>query len=324
MNKKAYLLVNFGGPRERGEIEEFLIELLTDQEVIRTPFPAWFHRLLFKRIAKKRSEKVAQDYDLIGGCSPIFKDTEELAKKVAEKLGQEVITFHRYLPKTHKAFIEKIQTLNAEEIVVVPLFPQFSYATTGSIALWFTQQLPPSTTKKMHWFRDYGSHPPYIEVMQNTLRDFLHQHQLQEENICLLFSAHGLPQEFIDTGDSYQKECESSFKAIRKDFPNAVSLISYQSQFGKKPWILPYTSTVCNAIESHTQGRKQVVIIPLSFTSDHIETLYEVEHTYMTVIREKGLEAHRCPALNLREDWIQVVADLFQHQRLEKTSLLLR
>lgn len=312
MRKKAYLLVNFGGPRERNEIEEFLIELLTDQEVIRTPFPAWIHRWLFTRIAKKRSKKVVEDYDLIGGSSPIFKDTEELARRVSLQLGAEVITFHRYLPKTHVAFVDKMQSLKeVDQIVVVPLFPQFSYATTGSISLWFFKQLPSSITKKMCWVRAYATHPAYIDAMQKTVRDFLKSNCLQESGVCLLFSAHGLPQQFIKTGDPYQKECESSFNAIKSYFPDAHSLISYQSQFGKQPWIQPYTSAVCQEIERHTEGRKQVVIIPLSFTSDHIETLYEVEYTYLVPIREAGLQAYRCPALNLREDWVDVVADLF-------------
>ncbi len=324
-NSTAYLLVNFGGPRDISEIEEFLISLLTDQEVIRTPFPAFIHRFLFTRVAKKRSKKIAPDYLAIGGKSPIFEDTEAIAKNVGQILETEVITFHRYLPKTHAAFIEKMESLqDVEQIRVVPMFPQFSFATTGSIALWLKQHLTSKTLDKLQWVKSYAGNPSYIAAMENCLRIFLREKGLKEEETVLLFSAHGLPQDFISTGDIYEEECRLSFEKLRSCFPEALPRLSYQSQFGKKEWIRPYTTEVCEQICDWSQGRKNVVVVPLSFTSDHIETLYEIEELYVGRIREKGLNAFRCPALNLGSDWMETLAGLFKEHAVVNNQMLVR
>lgn len=325
MGKTAYLLVNFGGPRDLNEVEEFLIELLTDQEVIRTPFPAFLHRLLFTRVAKKRTHKVAPDYAAIGGRSPIFEDTQAIAEHVGKILNEEIVTFHRYLPKTHAEFIEKIKNLNdVEEIRVLPLFPQFSYATTGSIALWFSEHLPASIVNKMNWTKSYASHPSYLEVSEACIRDFFNEKNLKEEDCVLLFSAHGLPQSYICTGDVYQRECRLTFEHLKSRFPKALPRLSYQSQFGKEEWIRPYTNEVCKDIAAWADGRKHVVVVPLSFTSDHIETLYEIEELYLPVIRESGIAAYRCPALNRRTDWLQAVASILKEKEGLANQMLLR
>lgn len=321
----AYLLVNFGGPRSLNEVESFLIELLCDQEVIRTPFPSWLHRWFFSRVARKRAVKVADDYELIGGKSPIFEDTETIARAVGERLSAPVFTFHRYLPETHADFLRTIEQLAPYDCIrIIPLFPQFSYATTGSIALWFKRYVPTPLLTKMTWLKSYYSHPRYIANMSSVLGSFLRAQGIEEEEVCLLFSAHGLPQQFIDKGDPYEKQCRDSFTLISKEFPKAVSVLSYQSQFGKDPWIQPYTSEVSAQIGNYAQGRTKIVLIPLSFTSDHVETLFEVEYTYVKAIREQGFAAYRCPALNLREDWLDTLADLFRQEPMLPIDCLLR
>lgn len=325
MTKTAYLLVNFGGPRNLGEIEEFLISLLTDQEVVRTPFPAFFHRWLFTRVAKKRTGKIAPDYAQIGGKSPIYEDTEAVAKNVSQILGEEVITFHRYLPKTHPGFIQKMEALShVREIRIFPMFPQFSYATTGSIARWFKDHLSTKTLGKMQWVKSYPMQGSYIGAMEQCLRECLESNGLKEEETFLLFSAHGLPERFIATGDTYQRECCLSYEEISARFPKASSLISYQSQFGKEKWIEPYTAEVCEKIADLAQGKKNVVVVPLSFTSDHIETLYEIEELYLGAIRKNGLSAIRCPALNRRGDWIAAIAEIFKSKEMHNNQMLLR
>lgn len=323
MDKIAYLLVNFGGPRDLNEVEEFLTALLTDQEVIRTPFPAFLHRILFTRVAKKRAVKILPDYEKIGGRSPIFADTEALAKSIGEQLGTEVATFHRYLPKTHPLFIEKMRQFEeVSEIRVFPLFPQFSYATTGSIALWFARHLPKSIVNKLSWVKSYASDPSFIDPFEACIREFLTQKELKEEETALLFSAHGLPKKFIATGDIYESQCNESYNLLKERFPKALSILCYQSQFGKQEWIRPSTADVCKEIGGN--GRKNAVVIPLSFTSDHIETLFEIEEQYLPLIRNSGLQAYRCPALNLRNDWIEGMAKMFKEAKSQSNPLLLR
>lgn len=313
--KKAYVLVNFGGPRALEEVEEFLICLFQDQEVLRTPFPGWIHRLLFTRLAKKRAKVVIHDYAQIGGKSPIYEDTEAIAQHLNVALRETVLTFHRYLPATHSQFIEKFHQLPLNtEIRVFPLFAQFSYATTGSIAAWFVTHIKKSFLHKMAWIKSYSVHRAYLTAFERCIREFLHDKHLHEEKTILLFSAHGLPQKFIRTGDIYQQECELTFQHLASCFPKARSHICYQSQFGKEEWIRPYTSDLCRTIDEWGRGLENVVIVPLSFTSDHIETLFEIEQQYIPPIVERGFRAFRCPALNQRPEWLQAIAHILQEE----------
>lgn len=316
MTHSTLLLVNFGGPRSQEEISPFLQELLCDTDVIRNKLPLRLHRFLFRQIARKRAKKIAHDYALIGGGSPIFFDTEFLKEELAKSLNTKVISFHRYLPSTHKESIEEIENSSASEIKVLPLFPQFTFATSGSIARFFSENLSQSTQKKLRWIPSYGNHPTFISLFQEKIRTFLQNQNLKEEEVFLLFSAHGLPQAFIDTGDSYQKECEESFRLILEGFPKSPGKLSFQSKFGRAAWIEPYTEVIANNITQWSQGRKHIVFIPLSFTSDHIETLFEIEELYLPLVRKQNIEAYRCPAFNRDANWIQTLTLLSQDKTI--------
>lgn len=320
----AYVIANFGGPRTLNEIEPFLRALLTDKDVIRTRFPQPIHNLLFGRIAKKRAVSIREDYEKIGGGSPIWSDTECVAEELRKKLPGEILTFHRYLPATHAAFIEAINKLNADEICIFPMFPQFTYATTGSIARFFDLTLNAATLRKLRWVKSYPCHPAYLESFRRTIDEFLKIQGLSEEEIFFLFSAHGLPQSFIDSGDLYAYECRSTFNALMQSFPAAKGLLCFQSKFGPGEWLRPYTSEVCEQLNSFTEGRKQCVFVPLSFTSDHIETLFEVEDLYMPVVKQQGLSPYRVPALNRRADWIAAIVQILADFTPCTTSMLVR
>ncbi len=307
----SYLIVNFGGPRDLDEVYPFLKTLLCDRDVVRTWFPTFIHNYLFNKIAYKRSLKVQKEYALIGGKSPIYFDTETIADLLSEKLNSKVLTFHRYLPKTHKNSLAYIENSPASEIRVLPLFPQFTYATTGSIARFFSRNLSSKTRKKLRFLPSYPDHPLFIDAMRRNLSDFLEANKINIRDTILLFSAHGVPQVFVDTGDPYENECSKSFTMISDSFPEAMSVLAYQSQFGKEKWLTPSTNERCENILSWHSGRKNVVFIPLSFPSDHIETLVEIEHQYLPIIRKYGLNAYRCPALNLKPYWIDALRTFF-------------
>jgi ferrochelatase len=310
--KQNYLLVNFGGPRHLDEIAPFLKELLCDRDVVLTRLPNFLHNLLFSRIAKKRSLKIREDYHLIGGRSPIYFDTENLAKILSEKLGSEVLTFHRYLPETHSQSKEKI--LKAKELTVLPLFPQFCYATTGSIARFFSKW-----PVRLNWIKSYAAHPAFIRAYQRRIGDFLKEKNLKEEETLLLFSAHGVPKVFIEKGDLYEQECNLSYKKVKEAFPKAKTLLCYQSKFGKGEWLRPYTNEVCEEVAA-----KNVVFIPISFTSDHIETLFEIEYQYLPVVAKRGFNAYRCPALNLEPYWIDALVEIFSETNLCNNQMLIK
>ncbi len=323
-HKQIYLIVNFGGPRDLAEVSPFLQALLTDQDVLRTNLPAFIHRLLFSYVAKKRAKVIAEDYALIGGKSPIYDDTEQLADVLRKRLDGPVITFHRYLPATHQEFIKNMQSIDCEEIRVFPLFPQFTYATTGSIARWLSEHLPKEIINKMRWVKSYSTHPTYISAQQQAIRRYLDDQQLKDEETILLFSAHGLPQLFSDRGDVYEYECNASFSAVMEAFPQIQGRLSYQSKFGRGEWLKPYTIDVCEKIKSWCGERKQVVFVPISFTSDHIETLFEVEEQYMTVIVREGLNAYRVPALTLNAEWIDSIVTMIQEKEGCSSLMLIR
>lgn len=299
-----YLIVNFGGPRNLEEIRPFLETLLCDRDVIRTSFPTFFHNWLFKKVAKKRALKVKEDYKKIGGRSPIYFDTEKLRELLQEKLQVPVYTFHRYLPATHPGSLEAIS--KEKELIVLPLFPQFSSATTGSIARFL------SPYPHLRWISSYASHPAFIGAYQRRIRDFLAEKGLQETQTLLLFSAHGVPKKFVDEGDVYEKECNLSFASVMQGFPQAKGRLCYQSKFGRGEWLRPYTNEACESILDWHEGRTNIVFIPISFTSDHIETLFEIEELYLPIIGKKGLNAYRCPALNLESYWVEALQNILQ------------
>lgn len=306
------------------EIPSFLTELLTDGDVIRTSFPRFFEKWFFKRVARQRAGIIAHDYKLIGGKSPIFEDTESIAREIRSRLNLPVITFHRYLTKTHVETFRQMKESSSDEFIVFPLFPQFSFATTGSIARFFEENLDENILSRMRWIKSYPTHTGYVSAMQTVIADYLKKEELEEKDVVLFFSAHGLPQEFVDEGDPYERECHQTFDAIRKGFPSAHSLIAFQSKFGPGEWLRPYTSEMCEIPKTWNQGRRNVVFIPLSFTSDHIETLFEIEYQYLPAIRAQGLEAFRCPAMNLRQDWLDAIAQILQEPFYTRNEHLVR
>jgi protoporphyrin/coproporphyrin ferrochelatase len=318
------IVVNFGGPRNLNEVPSFLTELLSDQDVIQTKWPKMIHRWFFTRVAKKRAQKIAPDYEKIGGGSPIYRDTEEIGRVLQNKLSVPVFTFHRYLRTTHEEFFRKIEGCGEKILRVLPLFPQFSYATTGSIARIFSERLSKRAIQSLHWIQSYPAHPAFINSYYQRIARVLKEAKVQEEESLLLFSCHGVPRSFIDQGDIYESECNRSFEAISSLFPAAVCKLSYQSKFGRGEWLRPYTDEVCESLSSWDQGRKTVVVVPLSFTSDHIETLYEIEELYLPVLRKNGAVALRCPALNLESEWIDALVQIAQSDCLNANSMLIR
>jgi ferrochelatase len=321
---KCLILANFGGPRNLEEVEEFLKELLNDQDVIQTGLPKFLHRLIFNKVAKKRAPETQKDYEEIGGLSPIYGDTECIAAALTEKLNIPVITFHRYLPKTHTESIKKIINGNWDEIEIFPLFPQFTYATTGSLARFFFENLPKKISKRMKWVKSYEAEKGFINCWSRIIKNTLTSKNIEEEDTFLIFSAHGIPKKYVDNGDPYESQCLKSFNQIMNQLPNLEGMLSFQSKFGKGQWLRPYTSDVSENINNFIGTKKNVAIVPISFTSDHIETLFEVEDEYIPPIKKSLINAFRIPALNLDKQWIEFIAEMIKNndQWYETTALI--
>ena len=167
----------------------------------------------------------------------------------------------------------------------------------------------------------YAIHPAFISCFHGQISRFLLDQRLEEEETLLFFSPHGLPRSFID---GYQGECEKSFRLISSAFPKALSKLAYQSKFGRGEWLRPYTNEACEEILSFSEGRKNIVFVPLSFTSDHIETLFEVEQLYLPIVRQKGLNAYRVPAFNRGETWIKAIQEILDSPKLYANKELIR
>lgn len=313
--KKGYFLVNFGGPRDLEEVKEFLQELLSDQDVVRSGLPKFLHQPLFRAIAARRSNRIRQEYSHIGGKSPIYEETEWLAQEMRNTLKGPLWTFHRYLPKTHYDFCKQIPLMNQlDEIYVFPLFPQMSYATTGSIARWFQNHLPGELWQKLRWVAGYSAHEGFIEAYRERVQETLDKLEWKPSETAILASFHGIPKSFVQGGDPYSVQCERSFHALKAFFPQAVWKMSYQSKFGPGEWLRPYTSDVC--LEAcWRENRKRVLVVPLAFTCDHIETLSEIENEYLPLFRQQGCEAFRVSSLNRSQTFLQaVLAILKEHE----------
>ncbi len=320
--KQGLLIVNFGGPRNLKEVAPFLQALLCDQEVLRTPFPKWLHYLIFSRVANKRAKTIAADYQAIGGKSPIYDDTEKVAKALRQILPYPVCTLHRYLPTTHPFFIEQLLDPTIEEWLVFPMFPQFSYTTSGSIAKLLRKKLPLNLENKLRWIKSYPDQKAYVDLFTARIKKYMQEQNIPENKWFLVFSAHGLPQKYIDEGDPYQSECQTSYTAISNHF-QCPSILCYQSKFGPGEWVKPYTIDVSMNIETFAKNQKHVLFIPLAFTSDHIETLHEVESEYLPLIREKGYIAHRLAAFNDKADWIKTIVALIDGATTTVTNQML-
>ncbi|MEF9496671.1 ferrochelatase [Chlamydia sp. 04-14] len=313
----AYLLANFGGPRHSNDIEVFLTSLLTDRDVTGGFLPSFIHKRLFSFIAKKRTPKVLPQYNCIGGFSPIYRDTESLAETLSVHLDTPVITFHRYLPDTHEHTIQQLKALGDCPIVGVPLFPHFTYAVTGSIVRFIHNQLP---SLDISWVPHFGSHPQFISCMIDHILKFLQSHDIPINDCCLLFSAHGLPMRYVNKGDPYDIQCEKSFKAISARLENIETHLCYQSKFGPGKWLTPSTKDTCARLNT---DKKYVLIVPFGFTSDHIETLYEIEKEYISILIERKYHALRVPAIYESPQWVESLATIIQSTpHVEKKSLI--
>lgn len=315
----AYLLANFGGPRSTDEIEPFLRSLLTDPLVTGNFLFSSFHKRLFSMIAKRRAPKIAHHYTIIGGSSPIYSDTENLATQLAKQLHSPVLSFHRYLPATHDATLQQIQELATHyHFEALALFPHFTYSVTGSIIQFLNKHLP---SISITWVPNFGDHPKFISLIVQHIESFLAAWQIEKEDCFFLFSVHGLPEKYIRAGDPYQKECECSYKKIIQILKPSESILCYQSKFGFGRWLTPSTKDICQTLKTN---KPFVIIVPFGFVSDHIETLYEIDHLYLPILTSNQYKAFRVPSIYTSSSWVSSLVDILLHSDKLPAHKLLR
>jgi ferrochelatase len=310
--KSAVLLLNFGGPRSLDEVEQFLFEILRDPNTVQLPVPGWVQDRLARAIARRRSVEVGRQYGEIGGRSPIVAATEQLAGALRQRLAADgntmpVYAAHRYLPGDARQAARKIVADGVTELLALPLYPHFCFATSGSSFEQLREELERAGfSGACQAVRSYPDAEGYVNALAARLEECLKAASPPPGDTLILCSAHGLPAEYPRRGDPYPAELRRSLESLRRRFPDWRFALSYQSRVGPAEWLRPYTDEIIPTLAR--EGVKHLVFVPLSFVNDHIETLYEVGHTYFELARRNGLTPHRASAVEDHPDFVAELA----------------
>ena len=317
MGRVGVLLLNLGGPDRLEDVRPFLYNLFSDPEIIRLPVP-WLQSPLAWLISTSRAKKSQANYQQIGGGSPLRRITEEQAQALQKQLSQhgqdaEVYIGMRYWHPFTEEAVAQIKRDGIDRLVVLPLYPHFSISTSGSSFLlledlWHEdaalQQI--NYTVIPSWYDS----PGYLEAMADLIAQQLDQLP-NPDQAHVFFSAHGVPVSYVEeVGDPYQREIEACARLImqRLDRPNPYTL-AYQSRVGPVEWLKPYTEDAIRDLAE--KGVQDLVVVPLSFVSEHIETLQEIDMEYREVAEEAGIERFsRVPALNTHPVFINDLANM--------------
>ncbi|MBE9008906.1 ferrochelatase [Pseudanabaenaceae cyanobacterium LEGE 13415] len=317
MGRVGVLLLNLGGPDKIEDVRPFLYNLFADPEIIRLPF-RWLQSPLAWLISTLRSKKSQENYLQIGGGSPLRRITEEQAQALQEELrkrGEEVsvyIGMRYWHPFTEEA-ISRIKRDQIDKLVVLPLYPQFSISTSGSSfrlleQLW--EEDPALQKIDYTVIPTWYDRPGYLEAMADLIAQELDRFE-NPDNVHVFFSAHGVPVSYVEeAGDPYQSEIEQCTALIMKtlDRPNPYTL-AYQSRVGPVEWLKPYTEDALEELAE--EGVKDLAVVPISFVSEHIETLQEIDMEYREIAEESGIERfERVPALNTHPIFIGELATM--------------
>ena len=317
MGRLGVLLLNLGGPDKLEDVRPFLYNLFSDPEIIRLPSPLLQAPLAWL-ISSLRAKKSQENYKKIGGGSPLRRITEAQAQALRTQLSQnghdvQIYVGMRYWHPFTEEAIAQIKKDKIEELVVLPLYPQFSISTTGSSfrlldRLW--QNDPELQKIKYTVVPSWYENSEYLQSMANLITTKLDQVK-DPSTAYVFFSAHGVPVSYIEeAGDPYQKEIESCAALIMQKLnrPNPYKL-AYQSRVGPVEWLQPYTDMAI--AELAAQGVKELVVVPISFVSEHIETLEEIDMEYREIAEHAGIETFaRVPAPDTDPTFIQALANV--------------
>ncbi|MDY6784684.1 MAG: ferrochelatase [Cyanobacteriota bacterium] len=318
MTRIGVLLLNLGGPDELKDVRQFLYNLFSDPEIIRLPFPG-LQKPLAWLISSRRARTSQENYKQIGGGSPLRRITEAQGEALEEKLKSEGYDAQVYVgmrywhPFTEEA-IASIERDRIEKLAILPLYPQFSISTSGSSfrileKMW--QEDPALGRLNYTTIPSWYNHPGYLRAMAELIGQKLDEFGDRASHVHIFFSAHGVPLSYVtEGGDPYQKEIEDCTQLIMQTLnrPNDWTL-AYQSRVGPVEWLRPYTEDALK--ELGEKGVEALLVVPISFVSEHIETLQEIDIEYREIAEEAGIETFdRVPALNTHPEFINALADL--------------
>lgn len=314
----AIVLFNLGGPDRQEAVQPFLFNLFNDPNIIALPNP--FRYLLAKLIAKRRAPVARAVYQKMGGGSPILPNTEVQARALEAALGDlgpgtEIRCFiamrywHPFTEETAKAVLQ----WGADEIVLLPLYPQFSTTTTGSsYRVWKAAARKLGLKAPQRLVCCYPAEPGFVAALADITAGAIAKARAEapQARLRVIFSAHGLPKKIVDKGDPYVAQVEATVAATATKLGLAADdwIIAYQSRVGPLEWVGPATDVV---IEEAARAGQAIVVVPVAFVSEHSETLVELDIEYGELAHEAGAAAYvRAPTVDAHERFIAGLAGL--------------
>ncbi len=308
--KTAVVLFNLGGPDSPAAVEPFLFNLFNDKAIIGAPFPIRW--ALAKYISHKRAPVAREIYAQIGGGSPLLPETKAQAEALEHRLGETFRCFPamRYWHPFTVEAITAIKRWGADEVVLLPLYPQFSTTTTGSsMTEWKRQAALQGLDLPTREICCYPDQPGLVEALADLVRRG-YDEAAATGKPRILFSAHGLPKRIVDKGDPYPTQVEATVAAVVKalDIAGLDWVVCYQSRVGPLEWIGPGTEA---ELERAGHDGVPVVVVPVAFVSEHSETLVELDIEYRHRAQTLGVPAYvRVPALGCHPAFITGLAEL--------------
>jgi len=291
MNKTAVVLFQLGGPDSISAIEPFLYNLFQDPDIFKIPIGQKFFA---KMISKRRAPKVAEEYELIGGKSPINEWMEVQRRLLEDELRKEfdnidVITAMRYWHPLTNVAAKKIEEGNYDKVVLLPLYPHNSISTVGSsFNEW--KRVYKGDTSKLIYIYDFYNNEKYIKALNERIDETLERFPEEIRNdVQLVFSAHGTPISMVKKGDPYSRQIQETVNLVMKMRNNSHEHhLCYQSKVGPVKWLEPATDQMIEELAHN--GKKHLLIIPISFVSDHVETLFELDIEYREDAEKNNIE----------------------------------
>ena len=312
--KLGVVLFQLGGPDSVEAIEPFLYNLFCDPDIIDFPFARIARQPLARLIASRRAKHVAHHYGEIGGKSPILEFTNRQAFALEQVLRRDydarVTVAMRYWHPFTDAAIREIERHAPADLVLLPLYPQYSKTTTGSsLNEWTRHFHPGGWHPRVHVVEEFYADPAYIdsvvEGIEGALAGFA-----EPAEIDFVFSAHSLPVSVIEKGDPYQRQIEQTTDLVwRCGGWTGRRHLCYQSKVGASKWLSPSMHQTIHRLAG--EGRKNVLVVPISFVSDHVETLHEIDIEHREQAHSLGIPNYRMvPGLNDSPAFIEALAAL--------------
>ena len=307
--KTAVVLLNLGGPERLEDVEPFLFNLFSDRMIIRLG-PAFMQKTIARFIARRRAPKSARSYARIGGGSPLGRITTEQAQALEKELSAlgsfKVSVAMRYWHPRAGETLAALHNEGIRQIIGLPLYPHYSIATTGSSVADLVeagQKFSPAF--EITSIESWPVQPLYIRALATTIMKGAEL--FGSEKVQVVYSAHSLPVKFIQEGDPYVEHLKQTIKAVEA-VTSMPGRLCYQSRSGPVEWLSPSPPETLEQLAR--EGCQNVLMVPISFVSDHVETLYEIDMLYRDMAKDLGMRLERSPSLNTEPGFINALKEL--------------